>query len=95
MVSIHTFRRDVREDFRWREASYTWEGKRPEDKRREGRVPAAVWCMCIVWPDWRLLARVLLTGWDEKGIFIFGGGCYAKIINLTEETEPEIYLVIK
>jgi len=34
-------------------------------------------------------------GWDEKGIFNFEGGCYAKTINLTEETEPEIYRAIK
>lgn len=34
-------------------------------------------------------------GWDEDGIFNFEGGCYAKTINLTEETEPEIYRAIK
>jgi phosphoenolpyruvate carboxykinase (ATP) len=30
-------------------------------------------------------------GWDEKGIFNFEGGCYAKVINLSPTGEPEIY----
>jgi phosphoenolpyruvate carboxykinase (ATP) len=30
-------------------------------------------------------------GWDEDGIFNFEGGCYAKVIRLNEEAEPEIY----
>lgn len=34
-------------------------------------------------------------GWDDKGIFNFEGGCYAKTINLTEETEPDIYRAIR
>eukprot|EP00515_Schizochytrium_aggregatum_P007316 CAMPEP_0202070154 /NCGR_PEP_ID=MMETSP0964-20121228/980_1 /ASSEMBLY_ACC=CAM_ASM_000500 /TAXON_ID=4773 /ORGANISM="Schizochytrium aggregatum, Strain ATCC28209" /LENGTH=564 /DNA_ID=CAMNT_0048636999 /DNA_START=35 /DNA_END=1729 /DNA_ORIENTATION=- len=34
-------------------------------------------------------------GWDDDGIFNFEGGCYAKTINLTEETEPEIFRAIK
>ena len=34
-------------------------------------------------------------GWCDKGIFNFEGGCYAKCINLTEESEPEIYRAIK
>ena len=30
-------------------------------------------------------------GWSPDGIFNFEGGCYAKVIRLTEEAEPEIY----
>lgn len=30
-------------------------------------------------------------GWSEKGIFNFEGGCYAKVIRLSKEKEPEIY----
>lgn len=30
-------------------------------------------------------------GWSEEGIFNFEGGCYAKVINLNVEAEPEIY----
>ncbi len=30
-------------------------------------------------------------GWSEDGIFNLEGGCYAKAINLTKESEPEIY----
>ncbi|MGB2986590.1 MAG: phosphoenolpyruvate carboxykinase [Phycisphaerae bacterium] len=30
-------------------------------------------------------------GWSEDGIFNFEGGCYAKVINLSKESEPEIY----
>ncbi|MBR6465748.1 MAG: phosphoenolpyruvate carboxykinase (ATP), partial [Bacteroidales bacterium] len=34
-------------------------------------------------------------GWDDDGIFNFEGGCYAKVINLDRNAEPEIYGAIK
>ena len=34
-------------------------------------------------------------GWDDDGIFNFEGGCYAKVINLDKESEPDIYGAIK
>ena len=34
-------------------------------------------------------------GWDNNGVFNFEGGCYAKVINLDKESEPDIYRAIK
>ncbi|HIS03165.1 MAG TPA: phosphoenolpyruvate carboxykinase (ATP), partial [Candidatus Pullichristensenella avicola] len=34
-------------------------------------------------------------GWDDNGVFNFEGGCYAKVINLDKESEPDIYNAIK
>ncbi len=34
-------------------------------------------------------------GWDDKGIFNFEGGCYAKTFNLSKEAEPDIYNAIR
>jgi len=34
-------------------------------------------------------------GWDEKGIFNFEGGCYAKCIKLSREAEPQIFDAIR
>ena len=34
-------------------------------------------------------------GWDDDGVFNYEGGCYAKVINLDKDSEPEIYAAIK
>ena len=34
-------------------------------------------------------------GWDDSGVFNFEGGCYAKVIDLDKESEPDIYNAIK
>lgn len=34
-------------------------------------------------------------GWDDNGVFNFEGGCYAKVINLDSEAEPDIYNAIR
>ena len=33
-------------------------------------------------------------GWDDEGVFNLEGGCYAKVINLDKESEPDIYNAI-
>ena len=43
----------------------------------------------------RLLVGDDEHGWDDNGIFNFEGGCYAKVINLDAESEPDIYNAIK
>nr|HID58867.1 phosphoenolpyruvate carboxykinase (ATP) [Desulfobacterales bacterium] len=34
-------------------------------------------------------------GWSDEGIFNFEGGCYAKVIRLSKESEPEIYKAVR
>ena len=34
-------------------------------------------------------------GWDNDGVFNFEGGCYAKVINLDKDSEPDIWNAIK
>lgn len=34
-------------------------------------------------------------GWDDDGVFNFEGGCYAKVINLDKESEPDIWNAIR
>jgi len=34
-------------------------------------------------------------GWDDNGVFNFEGGCYAKVIGLDKESEPDIFNAIK
>ncbi len=34
-------------------------------------------------------------GWSDEGVFNFEGGCYAKVINLSPDGEPDIYRTTK
>lgn len=34
-------------------------------------------------------------GWDEDGVFNFEGGCYAKLIGVSPETEPDVYSALR
>ena len=34
-------------------------------------------------------------GWDDNGVFNFEGGCYAKVIGLDKDSEPDIFNAIK
>jgi len=34
-------------------------------------------------------------GWDDSGVFNFEGGCYAKVIDLDKDSEPDIYNAIR
>ncbi|MBQ0008906.1 MAG: phosphoenolpyruvate carboxykinase (ATP) [Firmicutes bacterium] len=43
----------------------------------------------------RLLVGDDEHGWDDNGIFNFEGGCYAKVINLDKDSEPDIYNAIR
>ncbi|MCI9402111.1 MAG: phosphoenolpyruvate carboxykinase (ATP) [Oscillospiraceae bacterium] len=43
----------------------------------------------------RLLVGDDEHGWDDAGIFNFEGGCYAKVINLDKDSEPDIYNAIR